>query len=169
MKKLGTIFLLILLVAGGFVGGWFAGYRKRAAEDQAPIPAVAIKPATALKERGMLAIADNSTLYQFESNGKFHARPLNSVCGRIYEGTWTVNEIGGFPFFVVDAVRYTANGLQRPGDVRNYRIVFEIWEGKLNSKRKFAFWPPANEGVYDAYFVINELTEKSTPPRTGVE
>ena len=112
-------------------------------------------PGQIITAEGVLRISDGSSIYEFNRDGSFTLEPL-AISGRSISGSWTAIKDNSRQFEVTGEWGWT-NGVSAIGDHRRMVVAISPLSGE---KRVVGV---AKVEVYDAYFLIEELTKAATP------
>ena len=121
-----------------------------------------VHPGTLFKTDGRLVISDGSSYYVFRTNGTFLSVPVG-MSGRTFEGTCAAAIETDRVWFTVHATRGWMNGASSPAE---YRILFVVHSGGHKRPEKpYILREPEADGVYDGYFLIEELVKVAKPEK----
>jgi hypothetical protein len=121
-----------------------------------------VHPGTLFKTDGRLVIGDGSSYYVFRTNGTFLSAPVG-MSGRTFEGTCVATIESDRVSFTVHATKGWMNG---PTLHDEYRIIFVVHSGGTKRAEKpYILREPKADGVYDGYFLIEELVKVAKPEK----
>ena len=119
----------------------------------AAIDPTGIESGDVLKNDGILAVTDGSTVFEFHNNGEFHSFPI-PYSGRCIDGQWVSGKYAPGQFVAVGQLSWTSH----PEDTYDeYLIEFELSTGHLVP---IDFTPSRTinyTNIFKCYFVILEL------------
>ena len=121
----------------------------------AAIDPTAIESGDVLKNDGILAVTDGSTVFELHNNGEFHSFPI-PYSGRCIDGQWVSDEGSPWAFIAVGQLSWTS----RPEDKYSEHLVhLELTPGHLVP---LDFTPSRQinyTNIFKCYFIVRELRQ----------
>jgi len=112
-----------------------------------------VEPKDVLKDNGILAVTDGSTVYEFYGNGEFHSFPIQ-YSGRCIDGNWVTDEVSSWGFKAVGQLSWTSHPDDKYDD---FMIHFELSPGHLIPIDFTPSRPVQYTNIFKCYFIIREL------------